>query len=241
MCVYSKYIYMHICITHIIYHTSSNKGIFRPTGPAIAGCNTFAGKVCWQDDLDNFAKVCKSLAKRDCGIVLNTRDTYMCLQVTTSNTRYISFHRYGNSGCSKYTNARTLLSDPDWNSGDFEFIARLAPSIEAEGKQLVWSEGNALSCGGKDGVSNSFAASLWILDNLFESAIRGVKLVCGAAQQAAWPYAHTHRHTRARAHGYPDERAFGSGPQLLPVPRRQGRAGHGLARLLRHAGLPQVS
>lgn len=118
-----------------------------------------------------------------------------CLQVTTPDTRYVSFHRYGNSGCSKYTNARTLLSDPDWNSGDFEFIARLAPLIEAEGKQLVWSEGNALSCGGKDGVSNSFAASLWILDNLFESAIRGVKLVCSSiALHAARPRTHPPTH-----------------------------------------------
>jgi hypothetical protein len=56
-----------------------------------------------------------------------------------------------------------------------QFIARISPEINALGKELIWSEGNALSCGGKPGVSNSFAASLWVLDNLFESAVRGVK------------------------------------------------------------------
>lgn len=50
----------------------------------------------------------------------------------------------------------------------------MSPQIRALGKELVWGEGNALSCGGKDGVSNSFAATLWILDNLFEAAVRGV-------------------------------------------------------------------
>ena len=50
----------------------------------------------------------------------------------------------------------------------------LVPQLQKMGKKLVWGEGNALSCGGKEEVSDSFAAALWALDNLFETAVRGV-------------------------------------------------------------------
>lgn len=137
-------------------------------GMAIAGCNTFKGAnaVCWQDDIKNF------------------------IDNTDKETRYVAFHRYGNSGCSKYTDAKTLLSDPDWNSGDFDFVDQLGPYALSKGKALVWGEGNALSCGGKVGVSNSFAATLWILDNLMEAAVRDVEKfnVHAAPDQAYSPY-----------------------------------------------------
>jgi len=137
-------------------------------GMAIAGCNTFKGAnaVCWQDDLKSF------------------------VDDTDSQTHYVSFHRYGNSGCSKYTDASTLLGDPDWNSGDFDFLDNTGPYALSKGKALIWGEGNALSCGGKEGVSNSFAATLWMLDNLFEAAIRSVEKfnVHADPQEAYSPY-----------------------------------------------------
>lgn len=63
------------------------------TGPAIAGCNTFSEKECWQGYLSDYAQ--------------RTGDQY----------KYISYHRYGNSGCASATNFETLLGDPDPNSG----------------------------------------------------------------------------------------------------------------------------
>lgn len=119
-------------------------------GPAFAGCNTFKEKVCWQPKLLDFAQRSSKLFK------------------------YVTYHRYGNSGCSSSTNHETLLGDPDPNTGDFKWVEDLVPKLNAMGRKLVWGEGNALSCGGKEEVSDSFAATLWMLDNLFETAVRGV-------------------------------------------------------------------
>jgi hypothetical protein len=57
---------------------------------------------------------------------------------------------------------------------EFEWIKQLLPKLDKLNKKLVWGEGNALSCGGKEEISDSFAAALWMLDNLFEAAFLGV-------------------------------------------------------------------
>lgn len=60
---------------------------------------------------------------------------------------------------------------------DFKWVEELVPQLTKMGKHLVWGEGNALSCGGKEDISDSFAATLWMFDNLFEAAVRGVMKV----------------------------------------------------------------
>jgi hypothetical protein len=44
------------------------------------------------------------------------------------------------------------------------------------GQVNVWGEGATASCGGVDGISNTFASALWNVDMLFEFATRGVQL-----------------------------------------------------------------
>lgn len=61
---------------------------------------------------------------------------------------------------------------------EFDWITELVPKLDKLNKKLVWGEGNALSCGGKEDISDSFAAALWMLDNLFEVAYLGVAQVC---------------------------------------------------------------
>eukprot|EP00124_Ichthyophonus_hoferi_P000613 Ihof_evm6s24 gene=Ihof_evmTU6s24 len=120
-------------------------------GPAIAGCNTFASKKCWVQYLGDFA------AK------------------TSDNTKYISWHRYGNSGCSKKTTIRTLLNDPiaDDERKGYGWLSDLNEDLP-NGKELIWSEGNAFSCGGNKCMSKTYAATLWGLDTLMEVTSRGV-------------------------------------------------------------------
>lgn len=60
---------------------------------------------------------------------------------------------------------------------EFDWIRKLVPKLDRLGKELVWGEGNALSCGGKEDISDSFAAALWMVDNLFEVAYLGVAQV----------------------------------------------------------------
>jgi hypothetical protein len=44
------------------------------------------------------------------------------------------------------------------------------------GQVNVWGEGGTASCGGVDGISNTFASAQWNVDILFEFATRGVQL-----------------------------------------------------------------
>lgn len=81
------------------------------------GCNNFADKVCWIDNLNDFA------------------------QQTTA--QYVSWHRYGNSGCSKKTTLRTLLADPVPNdpAKGYDWVDRLARDLPPTKQQVcrnVW-------------------------------------------------------------------------------------------------------
>lgn len=121
-------------------------------GPAIAGCNTFpVGQLpCWQSDLPKFAAA------------------------TGPRTEYVSYHRYGNSGCSKMSNLRTLMNDPipGDQTKSYDWLDRVITEMEP-GTKVLWSEGNAFSCGGNKCLSHTYAVTLWALDNMFEVALRG--------------------------------------------------------------------
>eukprot|EP00123_Amoebidium_parasiticum_P016679 comp23542_c2_seq1/m.39707 comp23542_c2_seq1/g.39707 ORF comp23542_c2_seq1/g.39707 comp23542_c2_seq1/m.39707 type:complete len:810 (-) comp23542_c2_seq1:369-2798(-) len=126
-------------------------------GPAIAGCNTKAlSKTplpCWDMYLGEFANK------------------------TSSSTKFVSWHRYGNSGCSTKTDLRTLLNDPmDSSPGteaqSFDWLDRVQRDISPSGKRHIHSEGGSFSCGGNPCMSNTFASALWGLNNYFEVLYR---------------------------------------------------------------------
>eukprot|EP00121_Abeoforma_whisleri_P016101 Awhi_evm1s14792 len=125
-----------------------DKVVLSLQGPGIAGCNTNPKKDCWNKNLYNFA--------------------------TKTRVKDISFHRYGQSGCSQYSTMESLLGDPDPITQDYEFENELAKNLAPLNKKAVLGETNALSCGGIENISDSFSASIWLIDNLLENGVRGV-------------------------------------------------------------------
>eukprot|EP00122_Pirum_gemmata_P001122 Pgem_evm1s1003 len=153
---YEDYFYEYKQILDALYTSNDvNNNELRVTGPAFAGCNTWPQARqkghCWIDDFFTFAKN------------------------TPSYVHSIGYHRYGQSGCSSKTNVETLMRDPDPAEGHYKWLDDLVPQLKSINKELVWSEGNAFSCGGKDGQSNTYGVAIWAFDQLFENAVRGVQ------------------------------------------------------------------
>lgn len=71
--------------------------------------------------------------------------------------------------------AAELLSDRA-ASHQAERLAPLAAAAAAAGVEFVIGEGNSVACGGMAGVSDTFAAALWVLDFLPHLSKRGVRL-----------------------------------------------------------------
>ncbi|KNC95860.1 uncharacterized protein SPPG_08725 [Spizellomyces punctatus DAOM BR117] len=108
-------------------------------------------------------------------------------------TKYISFHKYGQRGCSTATNPDavtplTLLADPA--PEEYVWIDSLVQVAQAGNQDVVWGEGGSSSCNGTAGVSDTFASAIWTVDTLLEMAYRNVKYtsLSGAAQTYYAPY-----------------------------------------------------
>jgi len=87
--------------------------------------------------------------------------------------RVVTMHRYGLNGCSHLVAIAALISE--------EAQRGLAMSVETPTRiahahhiPLRVEEMNTVACDGQAGVSNTFAAALWLLDTLFEAARVGV-------------------------------------------------------------------
>ncbi|KAJ3186587.1 hypothetical protein HDU85_007407 [Gaertneriomyces sp. JEL0708] len=120
-------------------------------------------------------------------------------------TRWISFHKYGERGCSIQTNPNavtvvTLMTTP--SSREFEWLDGVSDFVNGNNQLLVWGEGGSASCNGVPGVSDVFAAALWTVDMSFEMAYRNVSyaFLSGVAQSYYAPYSYdpVTKETRAR-------------------------------------------
>lgn len=87
--------------------------------------------------------------------------------------RVVTMHRYGLNGCSHLVPIASLMSAQAQRglAMSVQTPTRLA---HAHHIQLRVEEMNTVACGGQAGVSNTFAAALWLLDTLFEAAQIGV-------------------------------------------------------------------
>ncbi|KAJ3013562.1 hypothetical protein HKX48_005672 [Thoreauomyces humboldtii] len=108
-------------------------------------------------------------------------------------TKMISFHKYGQAGCSTKTNPNavtpyTLLDDP--NPDEYEWLDALAASAASGNQSLVWGEGGSASCNGTAGTSDTFVSALWTVDMMMEMAYRQIiyTAVSGAGQTYGAPY-----------------------------------------------------
>ncbi|HEY2636063.1 MAG TPA: hypothetical protein VGI54_01635 [Solirubrobacteraceae bacterium] len=101
------------------------------------------------------------------------------LAATRGSVAEVTLHRYPLRGCGlpprspQYPSIAHLLSD-NASHGMAERIAPAVAAARAAGLGLRVGEMNSVACAGRAGVSNTFAASLWGLDTLFELVGTGV-------------------------------------------------------------------
>lgn len=98
-----------------------------------------------------------------------------------SLVKLVTYHRYALSACSfsqpgsvTYPTIPNLLSDRA-SVGQAESIAPFVQQANKYGRELWLTEINSASCGGTDGVSNTFASALWGADIMFNMVNVGVR------------------------------------------------------------------
>jgi hypothetical protein len=91
----------------------------------------------------------------------------------------VTFHRYGLNGCvidrsnPSYPTIPNLLSAYA-SRGIMTGVEPTVALAHSRGMSFRIDEMNSVTCGGRIGVSNTFASALWVLDALFEMASDGV-------------------------------------------------------------------
>ncbi|KAJ3166417.1 hypothetical protein HDU88_003285 [Geranomyces variabilis] len=123
-----------------------------------------------------------------------TEDTLVPFMTSQNGTKYISFHKYGQQGCSTITHPDavtplTLMMDPA--PDEYAWLQPMGDVAAGRNQTLVWGEGGSSSCNGTTGVSDTFVSALWTIDMLLEMAYRGVQYasISGAGQTNYAPYA----------------------------------------------------
>ncbi|HZU40522.1 MAG TPA: glycosyl hydrolase family 79 C-terminal domain-containing protein [Solirubrobacteraceae bacterium] len=148
----------------------------------------------------------------------------------------VTVHRYPLRGCVSdpivpgFASIDSLLADSS-SSGMAQTLAPYVQVVHGDHLPFRVGEMNSASCKGRLGVSNTFAASLWVLDTLFNLAAIGVDGVnvhtLPGAPYELFSFQHTRRGWRAFVH--PEyygmllfAQAFPPGAQLLPVSAPSG-------------------
>ena len=143
----------------------------------------------------------------------------------------ITLHRYPLHRCftvrgeSTYPTIPNLLA-PMASSGPAVSLQAAVHVAHSHGLALRSDELNSVACGGKRGVSDTFASALWVLDTLFNMARVGVDGVNIHTFRTAvyQPFSFTHSSRGWRAHVAPMyygmlmfARAAPTGSRLLPT------------------------
>jgi hypothetical protein len=93
--------------------------------------------------------------------------------------RWVTFHRYGLNGCvtdrtsPHYPTVSNLLATTA-SRGLMQGVADYIALAHSSHTRFLIDEMNSVTCGGRVGVSDTFASALWSLDALFEMASVGV-------------------------------------------------------------------
>ena len=143
----------------------------------------------------------------------------------------LTVHRYPLRACVQdptqpgYPTIPALLQDSS-SQGVAQAVGPYVSYAHAKGIPFRVDEMNSASCSGKPGVSNTFAAALWVLDTLFNLAKVGVDGVnIHSLPHAAYElFTFTHRQQAWSAFVHPEYygmllfgQAFPPGAQLLPT------------------------
>lgn len=100
--------------------------------------------------------------------------------VGSKRLAFITIHYYPYNVCTPRDAAQATISNLlAQRTMDImvRHLGRVVAAARASGKGVQVSETNSISCGGKPGVSNTFAAALWGLDHLFTLARLGMDRV----------------------------------------------------------------
>jgi hypothetical protein len=92
------------------------------------------------------------------------------------NLAYASQHLYPQNGCTGSPTLAAELLEAQAKPSDFTLsggIWNYAANAHAVGTTLRLSEFNDIDCGGRSGISNTFAAALWLMDTSFNLASVG--------------------------------------------------------------------
>lgn len=157
----------------------------------------------------------------------------------------VSAHRYPYSACSprrspSFPTIARLLSE----RATAAMAASLGPALKAAhraGLPFRVTELNSVTCGGRPGVSNTFATALWAPDALFEllrEGVNGVNLHARAdAINAPFPLTASGVTARPLLYGLiMFARTLGSDPRLVPLQLRSGGSLHLKAWAVRTGG-----
>jgi hypothetical protein len=97
--------------------------------------------------------------------------------VGAKNLAVVTLHHYMLSGCrGKFVSIPQLL-DPDLMAVYAARAARWVKTAHRYGLSVELAETNSISCGGRNGISNTFAATAWGLDWLFANFSLGMRRV----------------------------------------------------------------
>jgi hypothetical protein len=154
------------------------------------------------------------------------------LRYRTEGLRVISAHVYPYSACAdpgtaKYPTIQKILSE-NATAGMARVVAPAIAVAHRAGLSLRLTEINSVTCGGLEGVSNTFATALWAPDALFELMRAGVEGVNLHARVTSInrPFSINQQgiQTRPLLYGLSlFNRMRGPGARLVPVQLRNGR------------------
>lgn len=108
----------------------------------------------------------------------NARDLGIFIDgVGADNLKLITVHNYSATTCGGRTVTIAQLLAPSLMDRFNEHAKRVVAAARARGLPIAMAETNSASCGGMPGVSNSFAATAWGLDYMFNLAKDGFEFV----------------------------------------------------------------
>jgi hypothetical protein len=127
---------------------------FRKALPPVPLAGPATGNRSWLDQLSQFLSVVPGL-------------------------RWVTFHRYGLNGCVHDPTAASFASVPHLltsyaSRGVMQGVGKDIAIAHQHHAGFLIDEMNSVTCGGKWGVSNTFASALWALDALFGMVSDGV-------------------------------------------------------------------
>lgn len=100
-------------------------------------------------------------------------EAYMSAYEGAGFFRSVSYHHYPLAACNGHVVTLAELLAPS-AATSVRALGKYATFGKSFGKPFFVGEGNSVACGGTEGVSNTFGATLWSVDALFNAAVSNI-------------------------------------------------------------------